>query len=113
MPGGWLHTSHPSPPLSTGAGLKPKPSIVAAGRDGALRELNQGNVVFEVGRGDGAADAHVTQLLLSTTDKRLVAGTRTGALSVYSWPLELDKHVADVHVHVTAPPPRTGKAHGP
>ncbi len=72
-----------------------KSAVVAAGRDGVLRELIQGNETHTTQIDNG----RVVQLQLSHSDKLLFAGLSSGAIRVYSWPLEADECLETLAVH--------------
>ena len=63
---------------------KNKAAVVAAGRDGMLREIEGGNVGQELRTDTG----RITQLQLSPTERLLFAGTETGVLRLHDSPLQ-------------------------
>jgi hypothetical protein len=59
-------------------------TMIAAGRDGIIREVEMGNVTTEIVTDLG----RVTQLATSRSDRVLMVGTHSGALRAYETPLD-------------------------
>ena len=91
--------------VTAGPGTKNRTAVVAAGRDGTLREIVQGNVAHEA-----RPESRVTQLALSSSDRLLFAGTQGGGVQIFGWPFEAGECLQHLQVHC-APITRMCLAH--
>lgn len=72
--------------------------VVAAGNDGKLREIVSGEEATVV---DLAPRTHVTALALMRDNRRLFAGTNSGSVLIFAWPLR-GPHIGECYVHAEA-----------